>query len=713
MKKRIFVLLLILLAIALILNYLMLDNEITKYSVEGKKCETKSTITFDSTSTEKDMEISNEQQAVIDVANAFYYRGASLQYDKNPITYQNANTTVKYRGDFTISPEDCTPQSIYYSTCADYTWNIFYEAFENGRGEKYELTGNGKKASGTSIQIQLANKNSDYYNENVAVDYIYGKRGEIKAKFNEYKDRIKNELKPGDIIVYRRENLDKTRNGHSMIYLGNDLVLDSASEKSLNTYNFAEKADYYEDNGTIRINSLEEDFLITKSGRLFAENVIQIGILRPINEISSNPTSDSDYRISKKTLNRMKYNKLVSMKTSSINKYDSVNPGDKITYTITLENKSDIEDYKNIVVTDNVPENTELIELTGNGANANGNLSWNVDIPHGRTVTISYTVRVLKNKTTLGTTIVNDSTIVAGIPLNSIETTVNTTLTTEEKEKLSNLVLSKIGSKFKTTEDFINSIYTNVKFPSAQELLSIIFSSEQVTMMVTNETNSAAIRQTGDTGKKEVFKLKDLKDVKDDEKVFRNMYIKGLFGGLYTIGDNEPTNNDGRNKVYSANTLSVGDIVVLYDDDFETDTYVAGEKNMYLYLGDNTFATVLNEELILINGDDGVRLIDSLLGQNCFIILRPSYALEKPSMPGDINENDQIDTNDILQILRHIAAEKTGIHEEWLLEDKKLELADINQNGKVDTNDVLKLKRYIAASKSESIKEKHPDWLEL
>lgn len=673
MKKKNFALLTISLIIVAMLNYLILNETTAKYSIKGKEYEHKNSATFTSTESGKDANLSNEQQAVIDVANAFYYRGASLQYDMNTITYQNASTTVKYRGDFTISPEDCTPQSIYYSTCADYTWNIFYEAFENGRGEKYELTGNGKKASGTAIQIQLVNKDSDYYNENVAVDYISGKRGEIKEKFDEYKDRIKNELKPGDIIVYRTEN----KAGHSMIYLGNDDVLESTSEESVNTYNFAEKSDYYEDNGTIRKISLQNYVLTTNKGGIFRDSIIQIGILRPLNEISSNPTSDSDYRISKKTLNRMKHNKLVSMKTSSINKYDSVNIGDKITYTITLENKSDIEDYQNIVVTDNVPENTEFIELTGNGTNTNGNLRWNVDIPHGKTVTISYTVRVLKNKTILGTTIVNDSTIVAGIPLNSIETTVNTTLTTEEKEKISNLISSKIGSKFKTTEDLINSIYTDFKFPSTQELLSIIFSSEQVTMMVTNETNSAAIRQTGDTGEKEVFKLKDLKDVKDDEKIFRNMYIKGLFGGLYTIGNNEPTNNDGRNKVYSANTFSVGDIVVLYDDDFETDTYVAGEKNMYLYLGDNTFATVLDEELILINEDNGAKLIDSLLGQNCFVILRPSYSFdvndiqetEKPE--GETEPTDKNETN------------ISNSNEDKSIADKKLPKAGFIKNAEI------------------------------
>lgn len=196
-------------------------------------------------------------------------------------------------------------------------------------------------------------------------------------------------------------------------------------------------------------------------------------------------------------------------------------------------------------------------------------------------------------------------------------------------------------------------------------------------MMVTNETNSAAIRQTGDTGEKEVFKLKDLKDVNDDEKIFRNMYIKGLFGGLYTIGDNEPTNNDGRNKGYSANTFSVGDIVVLYDDDFETDTYVAGEKNMYLYLGDNTFATVLDEELILINEDNGAKLVDSLLGQNCFVVLRPSYSFdvsdiqetEKPE--GETEPTDKNETN------------ISNSNEDKSIADKKLPKAGFIKNAEI------------------------------
>lgn len=80
---------------------------------------------------------------------------------------------------------------------------------------------------------------------------------------------------------------------------------------------------------------------------------------------------------------------------------------------------------------------------------------------------------------------------------------------------------------------------------------------------------------------------------------------------------------------------------------------------------------------------------------------------------GDINQNNKIDSNDVLQLLRHISAKKTGNNSTWLIENNKIELADVNKNGQIDTNDVLKLKRYIAASKSEEIANKHPEWLEL
>lgn len=154
------------------------------------------------------------------------------------------------------------------------------------------------------------------------------------------------------------------------------------------------------------------------------------------------------------------------------------------------------------------------------------------------------------------------------------------------------------------------------------------FSTSKITVGVAG-ASSDALTQSGDAGEKDVFILKNKTNLSNNDKIFTNMYINGLFGGLYTITEKEPTEHDGRNDTYTATTFTVGDILVVYDDDYATDTYVAGEKNMYMYLGNNKFATVANGKLILIDEQTGARLIESLLGQNCFVALRPSYSMNK------------------------------------------------------------------------------------
>ena len=67
----------------------------------------------------------------------------------------------------------------------------------------------------------------------------------------------------------------------------------------------------------------------------------QIAIIRPINEIIN------DYTLSDNAKNREKNPRLFLNKTASVEKYDSVNIGDEITYTISIKNYSK-QDYKKI-----------------------------------------------------------------------------------------------------------------------------------------------------------------------------------------------------------------------------------------------------------------------------------------------------------------------------------------------------------------------------
>lgn len=81
---------------------------------------------------------------------------------------------------------------------------------------------------------------------------------------------------------------------------------------------------------------------------------------------------------------------------------------------------------------------------------------------------------------------------------------------------------------------------------------------------------------------------------------------------------------------------------------------------------------------------------------------------------GDLNNNNSIDTNDLLRIQRYIMVQQTGKNKDkWDLTEEEKIKADVNQDGIINTIDVLKIKRYIAASRNENIAQKHKDWLEI
>lgn len=77
------------------------------------------------------------------------------------------------------------------------------------------------------------------------------------------------------------------------------------------------------------------------------------------------------------------------------------------------------------------------------------------------------------------------------------------------------------------------------------------------------------------------------------------------------------------------------------------------------------------------------------------------YAASTVIFKYDINNNQEIEEDDAIKILKHIVAKKTNKNKEWLIDE------DINLNSFLD---VL---RYIEANNEENIKEKHKEWLSL
>ena len=580
------------------------------------------------------------QQAVRDVAYGFYYRGLdkTLLYDQYGVNYQT-NNYRQIRVNLKSSPEDITEQDVHYHMCTSYTWNVYYEAFKNSNSDGYNL--GGIKDYNFRYQISLANERATVYNQNVVILYFTNRdsnnnlrklfsmndtgtdfTSDSKQLINNYRQQIYNAIQPGDIILTDVVLEDGSDAGHALIYVGKDEVIDSSGDGS---YNLGTKSNV---TNTQQMNKVSlNKFVLSDSvedspRRLFSPWTREIVIVRPLNEVRN-----SEYNISSKTRSRMTYNELVSTKLSSVNKYDTVNPGNEITYTIRLENRSETKDYSNISITDKVPDNTEFVKITGDGTNNNGNLSWTVSVPKGQTKTISYTVKVKDDNSLLGTSIVSDKTSVGGITLKNITTLVKRTLTTEEQNSIKNKV--KDGDSYSSSEEFINTIYPGFNFKSPNDMLNIFYDNSSITYNGSNINKRVIIAKnikTNDT--LNIFKLKKETNITEDNKIFYDMYVPGLFGGMATSKDEgKYMMSDGRNIFYQSSTLMTGDVLVMYDQDYQTDTYVTGEKNMYLYLG-GSFASVKDGKVKVSTEQEGARLLESLIGQNSFIVLRPSFAMK-------------------------------------------------------------------------------------
>lgn len=137
--------------------------------------------------------------------------------------------------------------------------------------------------------------------------------------------------------------------------------------------------------------------------------------------------------------------------------------------------------------------------------------------------------------------------------------------------------------------------------------------------------------------------------------------------------------------------------------------------------------TYSNLESVKVNDDeviitDGVGKYEITENGTYTIVVKDSagnetkeeVVIDKIYKSGDLNETGKPDTNDLLKVMQHIVAQRTGKNlDKWTLSEKNQIVADVNEDGKIDQRDVLKIKRYLAANRSKEIASNHPDWLDM
>ena len=695
MKKKVFIGIFLLFS----LFYVLLNIDINKTSYSANNAEDALRIRY--------------QNAVLETANQYLYRGKNIQYDSTLLTYEKGkklkkNGQIGFTPDVTdhpeqsrmnqnalYSPEDVTDQDIHLFVCSHFTTAVYSETFVDNSGNKYVFK---NKKGFVRFDVgdlnAMANKNKEEtYRKDIAV---YQVRDNNDYKWSEHKSEIYKifsdvdnggKLKPGDLIVYGNGS-----SGHVMLYVGNDRVIHSTTGapktyrdagNETNTagipgakYHLESKADIIEtESGTLEVATDTKGTVkktiwssILDNYYAAANNGKVMSILRPINELVKN----SNYKLSNNAVNREKKPGLYLIKKASVEKYESVNLGDSITYSIIIENKSE-NNYTNIEVKDVVPEYTTLTKINNSGKNNNGNLSWTVNLNAGKKITLTYTVTLSKYIGNLGKTIESNKGTVNGIPLKSISTKINITLTKDEISNLVNYVKNNNNKTYSRTVDFINDAYENgaklkVNLKSFNDIYNNLF--VKGTYTVSSEDNKNFVLRTlePEGAVRDTYTLKKRENVSSEYQDYYDTYVSGLFGGIYTSSQDETVIEHSRNVIFTSKTLLPGDVIYVYDANYAKDSfnnypnkggYITGEKNMYLYLGDGEFATMnIKTSKVYIYDKNkefnyyfytptrdkeykidftglrkvsmGERLLISLIGQNSFIVLRPSYNIEYP-----------------------------------------------------------------------------------
>ena len=503
---------------------------------------------------------------------------------------------------------------------------------------------------------------------------------EVKAFFADYQ----NNLRPGDIIV-----MDSP--GHTIVYVGNGMCMDFNGSK----YDMTTGVDTREDKGThFHYKSVEELFLNNPDSLFYLDKVLNypktdattgetkqnhLVIIRPLDllleaDTDNNPDNDklnpdyvlqtgvldtklsfdttnevktSGYGITETTETRMQYPAMNIDRTVNITPYGTAVKGDTITYTVAITNNSNNEKYaayygdadgvtyENLWVVEHIPANTQLVDAP-NATVVGDAIRWNVSVPAGQTLNLSYTVQVTGE---IGDTIVSTGGWVNNIPSNTITNTIG-------GEKLSNVDQAALYSLYAagtsswnidtaevTGTAFAEEIYKNtigidLQLPDVQEIMEIFFSDYKYTKSGGYYLHNSDVTRY-------MYALNS-KAPELEDQVYYDMLVRGYYGGIWCYTDE--FNGERRINELREEYLEPGDILIYMGLTPSTDygatkqTRVVEGYTILVYLGNSRYASIDSLGNLVASADAVSQT--SAFKHDLFVCLRPSQVYENLSEEG-------------------------------------------------------------------------------
>ena len=516
------------------------------------------------------------QKAVVTTAESFFLRGSRAQYEDT--RFLNTSKLLYYR--WAVQQrllEEYTSQNIGFLQCAAFCYEVYRNALD------LDLIYEDKVCYYTS----RFDSNANHVLRETPVASGFSKM--TSEQLEQKKQEFISALQPGDIIVYRVKT-----NGHAMLYVGNNTIIHSGGS----VYNWDNKTEVYEENGTVRKDSI--DFFFEKGQTRYLFNKQSYCIIRPI--VDFNVTE-----IPQKSLSRMgEMRGVLAEKLASHTAGQSVSPGEEITFTFSLENMT--KENKSLTVTDTLPPYTEFVKgdltLTEHALNAK------VELPAGAKKEVSYTVRVAIDAP-LGTLIESES-FVSDIPTNCPEITVGKTLSSEEQEKLVKAITSLDGEKL-TGIPLANAIYEKALGRKALSETDGAVILEDLFRLYSD----ALENKTAESDANFPWYWRTL----DPSSSYLSMIAPNLYGGRY-VAENTSSSpltdlewfQNKRARYVSSNQLIPGDLIFtsISSKDLKT--------SVYLFTGD-ALLDLQNRNLMPAD-----LLLSRLVSDRYFVVLRPSLA---------------------------------------------------------------------------------------
>ncbi len=520
---------------------------------------------------------------IVEMAKAYDRQGEQIPYDQ-----KNARRSIY------ASPEDATAQRTIFLDCSAYVNACYREAF-GVNILPYEIG-----ADGTSPTTANYDK---YAKENPDAPDVLGYWEPINytdAEKQAVVDFMYENLQIGDIVTYRRGKESGTA-GHVYMYIGDNTFMHCAGAGSyvVNSSNpalsYDSGADEIESRGTIGTIDVAAVFGQPESSRYIfkkteAESIWSFSLIRPMVR-GLTPTEE--------TVNRMKIAGLSMEKTASVCENASVDTGDILTYTVTLEN-TNAYSLSGVTITDTLPTGTEFVSGES-GVKADGrSVSWEGSVPGNTTLNVNYSVKI--TTTTPGALITSDATYVSGVKLGTITHSVS------GYSKAQRLLIGNAALGFARDAH---------KFADGLQMVKSLYKSTLNVNLTDYSTCEAVLDQLIDTEN----------NTRHTSTALSKMIAPNLYGGLdirygwlYHESENDKT------RLPKEEQLSVGDIILA---DWE------GGNNVYVYAGDKTLVTVEDGVCKARTiGDNiykaGENILISLLGYNRYAVLRPSMKSAVP-----------------------------------------------------------------------------------